>query len=196
VIAAGKPLFIDKPLAATLDDAREIARLAKAAGVPWFSSSSLRWSPLVAAVKSPGATAVTTWGPSPLEEHHYLDLSWYGIHATEMLFAIMGTGCEEVTRTSAPNVDVVTCRWKDGRVGTVHGLRPYGDYGAIVMRGKESVRSPERARSDYTPMLKEIVRFFQTKVPPVPVEETLEIFAFMDAAQRSKEAGGKPMRLR
>ena len=43
MIAAHKPLFIDKPLAATLEDAREIARLAKAAGVPWFSSSSLRF---------------------------------------------------------------------------------------------------------------------------------------------------------
>src|SRR4051812_4790125 len=39
VIQAHKPLFIDKPLASTLADAREIARLAKAAGVPWFSSS-------------------------------------------------------------------------------------------------------------------------------------------------------------
>jgi hypothetical protein len=44
--------------------------------------------------------------------------------------------------------------------------------------------------------LREIVKFFQTGVVPVPNEDTLEIFAFMDAAQRSKEAGGKPMRLR
>jgi predicted dehydrogenase len=43
VIRAHKPLFIDKPLAATLEDAREIARLAKEAGVAWFSSSSLRF---------------------------------------------------------------------------------------------------------------------------------------------------------
>ena len=32
IIKAKKPVFIDKPLAATLDDAREIARLAKEAG--------------------------------------------------------------------------------------------------------------------------------------------------------------------
>ena len=42
----------------------------------------------------------------------------------------------------------------------------------------------------------EIVKFFQTGKPPVSNAETLEIFAMMDAAQRSKEAGGKPMRLR
>ena len=44
VIAAGKILFIDKPLAASYEDAKEIAWLAKAKGVPWFSASSLRWS--------------------------------------------------------------------------------------------------------------------------------------------------------
>ena len=39
------------------------------------------------------------------------------------------------------------------------------------------------------------MKFFQTGVPPVPNEVTVEIFAFMDAAQRSKGAGGAPMRL-
>ena len=80
VLAAHKPMFIDKPLAGTLEDAREIDRLATAAGVPWFSSSSLRYSNVVATLKSSDAQAVFTWGPGPLEEHHHLDLSWYGIH--------------------------------------------------------------------------------------------------------------------
>ena len=196
VIAARKPLFIDKPLAATLEDAREIARLAREAGVPWFSSSSLRWSEIVTTMKAPDATAVTTWGPGPFEEHHYLELGWYAIHPIEMLFALMGTGCEEVTRASGATLDTITCRWKDGRLGTVHALRPYGPYGAVVFRAKEARTPPAKAASDYVPMLKEIVKFFETGKPPVPNEETLEIFAFMDAAQRSKEAGGKPMRLR
>jgi len=196
IIAARKPLFIDKPLAATLEDAREIARLAKEAGVPWFSSSSLRWSEIVTTMKASDATAVTTWGPGPFEEHHYLELGWYAIHPIEMLFALMGTGCEEVTRVGGATLDTITCRWKDARLGTVHALRPYGPYGAVVFRGKDARMPPAKAASDYVPMLKEIVKFFETGKPPVPNEETLEIFAFLDAAQRSKEAGGKPMRLR
>ena len=182
IIAARKPLFIDKPLAATLEDAREIARLAKEAGVPWFSSSSLRWSEIVTTLKAPDATAVTTWGPGPFEEHHYLELGWYAIHPIEMLFALMGTGCEEVTRVGGATLDTITCRWKDGRLGTVHALRPYGPYGAIVFRAKEARMPPAKALSDYVPMLREIVKFFETGKPPVPNDETLEIFAFMDAA--------------
>jgi len=199
VIAAHKPLFIDKPLASTLEDAREIARLAKAAGVAWFSSSSLRYGEIGAALRlSPGITGAITWGPGPLEPHHALDMSWYGIHAVELLYTIMGPGCERVARTSSENTDVMVGQWKDGRTGTVQVVRPYTDYGAVVYRGRETVVSHPKAAAaaDYQPLVAEIVKFFETGKPPVPNDETLEIFAFMDAAQRSKDQGGKPVALR
>jgi hypothetical protein len=196
VIAAHKPLFIDKPLAATLEDAREIARLAKAAGVPWFSSSSLRYGEIGATMKFADATGVETWGPGPFEPHHYLDLSWYAIHPVELLYALMGPGCETVTRTSGENSDVMVGRWKDGRLGTVRAIRPYSDYGAVVYRPKEIVEAKPQPSGSYRPLVVEIVKFFQTGKPPVPNEETVEIFTFMDAAQRSKEQGGRPVALR
>ena len=198
VIAAHKPLFIDKPLASTLEDAREIARLAKAAGVPWFSSSSLRFGEIGATMKFSDVTGASTWGPGPLEPHHALDLSWYGIHAVELLYAIMGRGCETVERTTSEDADVMVGRWKDGRIGTVRVVRPYSDYGAIVYRGRETVVSHPKASAaaDYQPLVARIVKFFETGAPPVPNEDTLEIFAFMDAAQRSKDQGGKPVALR
>jgi hypothetical protein len=199
VIAAHKPVFIDKPLASTLEDAREIARLAKEAGVPWFSSSSLRFDG-AASLRSADLSGAMTWGPGPLEEHHRLDLTWYAIHPIEMLYTIMGQGCEEVTRISTADSDVIVGRWKGGRIGTVRALRPYGDYGAVVYRknskGQTSEVSTKVEGGGYTPLVEEIVKFFQTGKPPVSGDETLEIFAFMDAAQRSKEAGGKPMALR
>jgi hypothetical protein len=78
----------------------------------------------------------------------------------------------------------------------VRALRPYGSYGAIVFRGKAALQSDPKAATGYRPMVAEIVKFFQTGVVPVPVEESLEIFAFMDAALRSKQAGGRPVALR
>jgi len=197
-IAAHKPLFIDKPLASTLEDAREIARLAKEAGVPWFSSSSLRFGG-VANLRTPELAGALTWGPGPIEEHHQLELAWYAIHPVEMLYSLMGTGCVEVTRTYTPETDVITGRWRDGRIGTVRALRPYGDYGAVVFRKNAKGQTAEAAtkvNDGYGPLLREIVQFFQTGRPPVSNDETLEIFAFLDAAQRSKESGGKPVMLR
>jgi hypothetical protein len=198
VIRAHKPLFIDKPLASTLEDAREIARLAREAGVAWFSSSSLRFGAIGASMKFPDTTGVSTWGPGPTEPHHYLDLSWYAVHPIEVLYTLMGPGCETATRTSGATADVVVGRWKDGRIGTVRAVRPYSDYGAVVYRAKEVVESHPKATAatDYRPLVVEIVKFFQTGKPPVANDETLEIFAFMDAAQKSKEQGGKPVALR
>lgn len=196
IIAARKPMFIDKPLASTLEDAREIARLAKEAGVAWFSSSSLRYSEIGTTMKFPDALGASTWGPGPTEPHHHLQLSWYGIHPVEMLYALMGRGCEEVSMTSTDGQDFVVGRWKDGRIGTVRALRPRGPYGAVVYRPKTAVQSRPDAVTGYRPLLVEVVKFFQTGQPPVPNEETLEIFAFMDAAQRSKAEGGKPIKLR
>ena len=196
VIAAHKPMFIDKPMASTLEDAREIARLAHESGVPFFSSSSWRFAGIASAMKFPDATGAIVWGPGPLEPHHYLDLSWYAIHSIELLYTLLGTGCEEVSRTATQDSDDIVGRWKGGRIGTVRANRPYGAQGAVVFRGDKAVQSDKTMEEGYGPLLKQIVKFFQTGIPPVAPEETLEIMAFMDAAQRSKEAGGRPMRLR
>ncbi|MGA2114975.1 MAG: Gfo/Idh/MocA family oxidoreductase [Bryobacteraceae bacterium] len=194
--AAHKPMFIDKPLAATLEDAREIDRLATEAGVGWFSSSSLRFSDVVAVLKSPDAQAVFTWGPGPLEEHHHLDLSWYAIHPIEILYALLGPGCQEVTRLYTADGDVITGKWSGGRTGTVRTLRPYGGYGGVVFRPNHVVvQSPPLKSVGYHELVTEIVKFFNTGKPPVPHQETLEIFAFMDAALRSMQDGGRPVRL-
>ena len=200
IIAARRPMFIDKPLASTLEDAREIARLARAAGVAWWSSSGQRFGEIAATMKFPDALGVDTWGPGPVEEHHYLELAWYAIHPIEMLYALMGPGCREVTRYASGGAqsgsDVIVGRWKDGRIGTVRTLRPTGPYGAVVARPKAAVQSPAKPAQGYGPLVRQIVAFFQTGKPPVANEETLEIYAFMDAAQRSKEQGGKPVALR
>ena len=196
IIKARKPLFIDKPLAATLDDAREIARLAKEAGVPWFSTSTLRYA--VATMKTPDLSGVDAWGPGPLEEHHPLDLSWYAIHEAEMLFTLLGPGCEEVTRVESADASVVSCRWKDGRIGSMRALRPSSDYGVVLFKktAKGHTSQPHSIRPSSGELDRELVKFFTSGVPPVANEETLELMAFLDAAQRSKQAGGRPMRLR
>jgi hypothetical protein len=191
-VKCGKPVFIDKPLASTYADAKEIARLAKQAGIAWWSSSSLRYADYVADLKKPGLQGAISWGPGPFDKTHQLDLSWYAVHPIEVLYTLMGTGCVEVTRTAGETEDVVVGKWKDGRVGTVRALRPYGEFGAVTFFAKEIRQSPPKPKFSYAALLREVVKFFETKRPPVDNAETLEIFAFMDAAQRSKESGGKP----
>ncbi len=193
---AKKPVFIDKPLAATLKDARAIARLAKQAGIPWFSASSLRWSEMAMTMKFADTKSVLTWGPGPEEDHHYLDLSWCAVHPIEVLYTLLGPGCVEVTRAVSADGDMIVGKWKDGRIGSVRTSKPCGDYGAVVFRTRTAEQSHPKMKTGYTPMRKELMHFFQTKELPVSNAVTLEMFAFMDAAQRSKLAGGKPLAMR
>ena len=196
VFEAGLPVFIDKPLAASLEDAYEIARLGKKHGVPWWSASNVRYHAAADKVRLPTPRGVITWGPAPFEPTHHLDLSWYGIHPVELLFSLMGTGCQSVTRIYTEGAGVIVGTWKGGRLGTVRTIRDgKRGYGAIVYGDKE-IKVADNGGAAYPALMREVVKFFRTRVPPVPNEETLEIFAFMDAALRSKENGGAPTKLR
>jgi len=198
VLAAGKPVFIDKPMADNYHDASEIARLDRQARVPWFSSSSLRfWEEtqrLKAAPEAGGIVGCDVYGPCPIQPQQP-DLMWYGIHAIEALYTIMGPGSDTVTRVHTADTDVVTGKWKDGRIGVMRGIRkgPH-EYGITVYGAKAVLCSGSKSET-YGPLLIQIANFFRTRVPPVKPEETLEIIAFMEAADISKTRGGYPVQL-
>jgi Oxidoreductase family, NAD-binding Rossmann fold len=197
VFKARKPVFIDKPVAGTLADAIAIFDLARETNTPCFSSSSLRFSAGIAAMrhqpKVGDVLGCDAYGPCHLEEHHP-DLFWYGVHGVETLFTIMGTGCQTVSRTQTKDTDLVVGVWDGGRVGTFRGIRAgHADYGATVF-GSKSVAAAG-GYGGYEPLVVEIVKFFKTGKPPVSAQETIEIFAFMEAADESKRQGGKPVTL-
>ncbi|HNR31178.1 MAG TPA: Gfo/Idh/MocA family oxidoreductase [Candidatus Hydrogenedentes bacterium] len=194
VFAAGLPVFIDKPLAGSLRDALAIARLAKEHDVPWFSCSSYRYyESLVTLLKQDVGEirGAVSWGPCHLEPHHP-DLFWYGVHPTEALYTVLGRGCETVVRTATADTDVITGTWSGGRVGTLIGLRNQATPNKVVVFGAKAVAAQEGG-GDYAPMIREVVQFFQTRVAPIAPEETIELFAFMEAADESKRMGGAPV---
>ena len=196
VIKARKPLFIDKPVAGTLRDAFEIYRLAKEAKVPVFSSSSYRFYDSLIEVKKTDVgdiRSVISYGPAHLEPHHP-DLFWYGVHPTEALFTILGAGCETVVRSTTPDTDIITGTWSGGRVGTLHALRKGPTPHKVIVFGSKTV-AEQKGSGDYAPLVREIMKFFQTGVAPVSAEETLELFTFMEAADESKRQGGAPVKM-
>jgi len=197
VFKARKPLFIDKPLAGSLSDAIEIFRLAREHNVPVFSSSSYRFYQSMVDLKKTdvgSVRAAISYGPGPTEPHHP-DLFWYGIHPTEALFTVLGTGCESVVRTTTEESDVVTGVWSGGRVGTLHAIKKGPAPHKVMIFGTKAV-AEQKGSGDYAPLVREIMKFFQTGVAPVSAEETLEIFAFMEAADESKRMNGQVVRIR
>ena len=196
VFKAGKRVFIDKPIAGSLPHVLALFEAARRHNVPMFSSSSLRYTPQTQALRSGqhGAVlGVDAFSPCALEATHP-DLFWYGIHGVETLFTLMETGCESVTRVSTPGTDLAIGTWREGRIGTFRGNRDSKNgYGATVFLAKGLQRVDDF--KGYGPLLAEIVTFFKTGIAPVKPEETIELFAFMEAADESKRRGGVPVRL-
>lgn len=193
VFEAKKRVFIDKPLSATLKGARAIVDASERYATPFFSSSSLRFDPNVQKVLSGSIGNVKgadVYTPAELESRH-LDMAWYAIHGLEMLYTVMGMGCETVSRIYTEDMDLITGVWKDGRIGTIRGIRntPVGIAGTAFGEKGPAPLGPF-SEAAYIGLVQQVIDFFDTGAPPVTPVETLEMFQFMEAADKSKETGG------
>lgn len=197
VIEAGKPLFIDKPVAADFKSVMAIYKLAEQYRVPLFSSSSLRFIDGMEQVHSGAIGKVTgadVFSPAMRDPSHP-DLYWYGIHGVEMLFTIMGTGCRSVKRVSSNGTDIVTGTWEDGRIGVFRGTRIGAQEFGGTVHGEKGVLHLGKF-TGYERLLQRIIQFFETGIAPVASAETMELYAFMSAADLSKKRNGKSVSLK
>jgi predicted dehydrogenase len=197
----GKPVFIDKPFALGSEDARIIADLAREHDVPLLSCSSVRWAEnLTAAVEDKEGVhliGVDCYGPMELQPTQP-GFFWYGIHMADMLYRCMGPGCTEVRVTTAEDHDLAVGVWSDGRIGTIRGNRKGNKrFGALFHReqGTTHVDIYAEEKPYYASMLEAIIRMFQTKTPPIDINETIEVIAFLEAANESRVTG-QPVRLK
>ncbi|HEX3151281.1 MAG TPA: Gfo/Idh/MocA family oxidoreductase [Gemmataceae bacterium] len=214
ILKAGKPVYVGRPLAASLADAIEVFQLAAEHKTPIFSCSQHRFSPGFIGMRKHedvgDVLGVDVYGGCPREPHHP-DLVWHGIHGVETLYTIMGPGCVSVTRAATDTADVVTGIWKDDRIGTYRAIRKGAPkYSATVFGAKgvstagiyghgvpvKGVVPTNDKYMGYEATAIEIAKFFKTKVPPVAAAETIEMFAFMEAAEESKRQKGAPVKLR
>lgn len=193
VLKAQKRVFIDKPIAASLNDVLAIFELAQSYNIPLFSASSLRYIKGIERIDRKQVVGADTFSPAVLEKTHP-DFFWYGIHGVETLYTAMGTGCQQVVRVNTDGTDVVVGTWADGRIGTFRGTRTgKHEYGGTVYTQTGPVTlGPYEG---YNPLLKAIITYFETGKTPVSPEETIEIFAFMEAADESKRQGGAAVTL-
>jgi len=194
----GKPVFIDKPLACSAEDARQIAALAAGRSVPWMSASSVRFSAGISGLAGPDETvgSCEAFGTMPILDD-YPTYFWYGVHGADVLFSYMGKGCRTVQALHDDRMDLLVGVWDDGRMGTVRGMR-FTEYhfGCSVFTDKGTRHGLAGSQPPaHALLLKEVVAFLQTGSSPVDGEETVQVMAFLDAAGQSLAAGGKVVEL-
>jgi hypothetical protein len=196
-LEAGLPCFIDKPFTCSVADGRKLIALAAKKKVPIFSSSSLRYAPEVVAFtqgksagKLIGCTVYCPASLSPVAGRND-GLFHYGIHGVEVLYTLMGPGCQRVTCVHERGTDVVTGAWKDGRVATLRGIRDgaaaYG-FTAFSEKGVKAVTI--KTDAIYRELCKKIVETFEKKASVLDPAITLEIVAFIEAANASGDNHG------
>ncbi len=194
----GKPVFIDKPLACNYDDARAIAAYAREKQIPVMTASAIRYANGIEGALPEGAKVYAADAFGPMEFFpDYRDYFWYGIHSAELLFSFMGSGCESVKTFSTPTVDAIVGLWKDGRIGKLTGNRVKAlNFGCTLTTDKGSIAALVSTDVPfYAKLMRKVVPFLQSGVPAIPMEESLEIIAFLEAVSRSRAAGGKTIRI-
>jgi len=202
VFKAKKPIFIDKPMGVSLADVMLQFETAEKYNVPMFTSSSLRFIDSVQQAANGEAGKVLgadTFSPATIEKTHPI-LFWYGIHGVEALFTVMGPGCESVSCTHTENADIAVGRWADGRLGSFRGTRNgkygiggtvYGDKKNFIINVSGGYQNGVMVTADggYKNLVMRIAEFFKTGVAPVRKEDSIEIYAFMQAAEESMRQG-------
>ena len=192
-----RPTFIDKPLALTTQEAEDIFHIADKAGIAVTSSSAMRFIDLLvdsAARTDDPVLGCNAFGPMP-EQPTQPGLFWYGIHTMEMVVTVMGTGCQKVRVVRTDDADLVTLRYADGRLASLHGLRNgTNQFGLVLHRAEEGhhfIDITEKPQLRYAGLLKAIMNCLPNQATPVPPEETLEVIRLLEAANESRQADGK-----
>lgn len=189
-IEAGLPVFVDKPLAGSADDAAAIVRAAQEHGVPLSSGSALRYVPAVEELAAPGLPLpqlITVSGPANAAGQ-YGGLYFYGIHLVEAARRLSGdpAGHGEVSVTVAAEPSVVTATTTLGtteaRIDFVADATPFR---AIVARPGGPAEERELALPpDYTaPVLQRFLAAVAAGAPPTDAEaaDLLAPIALLDA---------------
>ena len=189
-MAVGKPVFIDKPLATSTEDAFQIMRLAKQTQTPMFSCSSLRYAAGIIdpSVPDEGIVCCESFGPAPILPD-YPGLFWYGIHSVDILFSKLGTGCQRVKAVNHPEMDVVVGEWTEGRMGIFRGTRfQTNPFGCVFQTNEGTTcRQSLDTPPPYYFLIQQVLAFFNNRQSPIPPEEMLAVIAFIDAAHQSFE---------
>ena len=213
VLKAGKPLFIGRPLAASVEDAVRIFRVAAETKTPCWSSSQHRYNAGFSGMRNHpdvgqviGCDVYGGWSVDVPEADRFTR----PLHSIETLYAIMGRGVVSVSSTGTETAESITAVWGDGRVGTYRGIKSgavkysatvfgttgvsvAGIYGhGVPVRG---IVPTDDRYVGYEGLAIEIARFFKGGPLPVSPEETLEIFALLQAAELSRAKQGAMVRL-
>jgi|GEM_PF-5024820 len=185
----GVPVYIDKPFAQNAEVGLKLFRLADAKNVPLASSSALRFSTEVAALKAsvPSPLLVESWGGYSEKFDEFI------IHPVELAVALAGADAKSVTRKCiAPNFDRFEIDYGSGRVASVyfHSCEQAFEIAAADHSGWKKMKLET---AFFIGTIEAVLGFFRSKRPPVLPVETLLVLKVIDICRELKDGEIKPI---
>lgn len=190
VAGLNRPVFLDKPVADTIENGRKIAVIAKEKNVRVFSSSSLRYIPNLdqAEKEVPEPLYAAMYGPVGVAPSGS-SIVWYGVHAFEMLERAMGIGAKSVFARKDEAGVVCVVDYPEGRRGIVELTTGVYSYGGLVRNKQKAFPFVADTKRLYTVELDHVVEFFRGGPPAASMDDAMEIMAMLDAAEKSSKTG-------
>lgn len=175
-LSSGKPVYVDKPFAPSLAAGRRMVERARAHGTPMMSSSALRFDSTVEnaveQVQGQRVRFVGTRGPGVFEI--------YAIHQVEPLVRLLGTGAQRVMQCGNADTKLMVIDYGDDRRGVINMI-PNHPFALSASYGEGGVVVVDSMSDFFQRFIEAMLAFFDSGVSTVPVEETLEIAAILEA---------------
>lgn len=192
LVGLGKPIFVDKPPADTVANAKEIGRLAKEKKVKIFSASSLRYTPHLAQIirEQMNPKIVMAIGPLGIAPKGS-SIVWYGVHAVEMLQQVMGLGAKKAFAYQDTLGIMAFLEYSNTRRGLIQLTEGDYQYGIMAQDAKTKKFYNVDTSRLYTDLLNKIRDFFNGAKLLVSWEESVEVQAILNAIDQSVNTGKK-----
>lgn len=193
-----KPVFIDKPIAMTRAEAEQIFELADLHQTPVMSCSARRFDPqLIELVGKHRGSIVGVDSYVPLKVVEPMEgLLWYGIHGVEAMFTALGSGCRSLRSYRTDSSEHYLAEWNGGKTGSLRLYTHRSLDAGMVLHTLDGSFHIDFIHARY-PVLwglaQQLVDFFACGVSPVEEKETLEIMAFIEAANGCRKTGNGSM---
>lgn len=200
ILQAGLPVFVDKPLAASVTDAASLLRAASEHGALLVSCSALRFVPEVTDLATPDPARgrlrhLHVVGPAD-PESAYSGLHFYGIHLVEAALEILGNplvlpGTIDVVTHRQGDTTAASCRIADVHV-TLTFITPRGEdrapFHATAAYTNAVITRDLTLGPDYTaPVLEEFLRTIASGTPRLTPAQLLSPVAILAAVTTDLE---------
>lgn len=186
------PVYIDKPLAETVEEALSVVRIAQKHGTPMLSCSARRFDPLIVE----GTAILRKECHKPLSAYvfgdwRYTKMIWYGVHAIDVLFAVLGPDVVSVRDVGDIKHRILRLTYRNGLVAIVDLPYDIGVGTSVVVFGKRDAQhlywylGTGRTHVFFAGLLERIGCMIQSGIPPVSYAEMVHVIRVLNAAEQS-----------